>query len=149
MNRRAFTLIEILAAMMIMSIGGVAVLGMMTYALRMSNEAQAGLTAMRTALAVVDDAEPLGLSADVGDADGDGWGSDRVLSGLLSSGAYQFTVQGDINGYWVRRVESSTAADRISATQRMATVTVDVFWSHDDRAVTAVRRRILRQGAMP
>jgi|GEM_PF-4377390 len=150
MNRQAFTLIEALAALLIMAIGGVAVLGMVTYAVRLSSEGQSGLTALRTALTVVDDAEPLGLTADIGDADQDGWGSDRALSGLLSSGDYDgFTVQGVINGYWVRRAESSTAADRISASQRMATVTVDVFWSNDDRFVTAVRRRILRQGAMP
>jgi len=144
--RRAFTFIELLAVMLVMALGFGAVIGLVSYGVRLSGEAQAALSAMPTAISVLEDPEPLGRSADVGDADGDEWGSDAPLSGLLGRPSYTITVRGAVNGYWVKRIESSTAADRIGSAARSATVTVEVYWGPKGSYVTGLRRRIVRRG---
>jgi prepilin-type N-terminal cleavage/methylation domain-containing protein len=148
-RQSAFTLIEVLASLLIIALGMGSALGMSLYAIRLSGEAQVGLTATRTALTVLTEPEPLGRTADLGDADGDGWRADRTLSGLLSAPSYSLNIRGYLNGYWVDRQEMATSADRISATQRMVTVTVSVYWSDQGKLCTQLRRRMLRQGPMP
>lgn len=144
--RRAFTFVELLAVMLLMALGCGAIISLVSYGVRLSGEAQMALTALPTAVSVLEDPEPLGRTNDIGDADADEWGSDATLSGLLAVPGYTITTEGALNGYWIKRVESSTAADRIGSDVRAATVTVDVYWGPGGTYVTGLRRRILRRG---
>lgn len=143
--RRAFTLIEIMATLLLIVIGVGAVLGMMQLALRWSRDAAASASAMPTALSILADGRPGGRTADANDGDGDGWG----LSGGAPPGSagtsYSFVTSGTINGYYVRRTESSVTADLIDASTQTADVSVDVFWGRDGAYVTGVKRRVLRR----
>lgn len=145
MTERGFTLIEVVATLLLVAIGVTAVLGMSRLAVRWSGEAMAAATAMATAQTVAADARPGGRSADAGDADGDRWG---LVSGSLAvpaTGAYTFTTAGTVNGYYVRRVEASADSDRIDGQARFADVQVDVFWGVEGHYVAGLKRRILRR----
>ncbi len=58
--RSGFTLIEIIASVLLFSLGAMAVIGVVMYGLSSAMKAQAGATAWATALAVVKDPLPLG-----------------------------------------------------------------------------------------
>ncbi len=63
-GRSAFTLIEILACLLLFSMGLMAVIGVFLYGLKSAAAAQADATAWATALSVVKDPLPLGVVAD-------------------------------------------------------------------------------------
>ena len=147
MNRRAFTLIEIMATLLLIGIGLASLVALMGYAVRLASRAQADATALITARTVADDATPCGLTADTGDTDGDGW---SLQSGNLNtppSGDYAFTVAGWINGYYIVRKESSRTADQdvIHGQARRADVQVEVFLGGNGERVAALRAQILRR----
>ncbi len=147
MNRRAFTLIEIMATLLLVGIGLASLVAMMGYAVRLASRAQADATALLTARTVADDATPCGLTADAGDADNDGWSLQSGSLNTPASGDYAFTVTGWINGYYIVRKESSRTADQdvIHGQARRADVQVEVFLGGNGERVAALRTQILRR----
>lgn len=144
-GQSAFSLIEVVATLLIVTAGLIAVMGMAKLGIRWSGEAIAAATGMATAQAVMVDAQPGGRTADPADGDGDGW---RLTAGSLpipASGSYALTTEGVINGYYVRRVETSGAADVLNQRQRMVSVTVDVFWGQEGRYITGLKQRHVRR----
>lgn len=145
MNDRGFSLPEVVATVLIVLVGLAAVLGMARLGIRWSGEAMAAATGMATAMTAIADAQPGGRTADAGDADQDGW---RLTSGSLvipNSGSYTFTVEGILNGYYVRRVESSSTTDIVDLHGRASDVSVDVFWGQEGRYVTGLKQRVVRR----
>ena len=63
-RRGAFTLIEILACLLLFSLGLMAVIGVFLYGMKSANAAQADATAWSTALSVLKDPMPQGAVAD-------------------------------------------------------------------------------------
>ena len=136
MNRSGFTLVEIIATMMLLAFGLVAVIGMVQYAARLSAESQTRATALITAQSVLADPEPGGLSADDSvDSDGDDW----MLDGSFSDAS--FVVRGFINGYYVHRTEERDAL--VDNRHHMAWVTVQLF--SNGQKVVHLKRRMLRR----
>lgn len=143
--RGGFTLIEVVATLLLVAIGVTAVIGMSRLGVRWSGEAMAMATGMMTAQAVLVDARPGGRTADISDGDGDGW---SLVSGTLTiptDGPYAFTTAGVVNGYYVRRQETSETSDIIDGHGRLANVAVDVFWGREGRYVAGLKRRIVRR----
>lgn len=148
-RQRAFTLLEVLATLLLLSIGMAAIAGIMRYGTRVSMDAQMRTTALLVAETVTVDPTPGGKTADSGDGDGDGW---MLQSGTLAApatGAYAFVVQGHVDSFYVRRAESSQPGDIIDPTQRWAHITVDVYAGNEDRFLNSVRQRCLRQTRAP
>lgn len=143
-TQRGFTLIEVVVVVLILAIGLGSAMALATMARRWASEAQGRFTGMMTASTVLYDRQPLGLTADVGDGDGDGWEGSGTFAW---TGAYNLRARGSINGFWIQRVEESAITDIIDARRRWATVTVDVFWGVESRYITTLRERILREGA--
>lgn len=148
-NRSAFTLFEVLATLLLLAVGITSVIGMMRYGTRVSMDAQMRTTALLVAETVTVDARPNNLTADASDADDDGW---MLASGTMATpalGAYSFTVQGHLNGFYVRRLETSSVNDILDPSQRWAHITVDVYAGDADRYLTTVRQSCLRQTRAP
>lgn len=128
-HQSAFTLIEVLASLLVISIGMMGVVGMVWYAVILADRSQAGSTAMATALTVLDDPTPL-------------WGLDwNHTAAPLAGGVGETT--GRINGYFVRRREHSTGllADGVATT----VIQVDVYLSGDTPVASLSTRRIKRE----
>lgn len=146
MSRRAFTLFEVLATLLLLAVGVTSIIGMVRYGTRISTEAQMRSTALLVAQTVAVDPTPGGLTADVGDADGDGW---RLVTGTLAApavGSYAFDVQGFVDGFYLQRSETSDAGDIIDGGgARWAHITVDVYAGDDDIHLTTIRQRLLRR----
>lgn len=145
---RGFTLLEILATLLLLVMAVSAVIGMVRYATRIGIAAQLRATALAVAATVVQDPTPGGRTPDVGDADQDGWYGPGTLH-APATGTYAFTVNGHFNGYYLLRQESSTPADVIDDTVRWATVTVQVYAGQEGEHLTSVRRRVLRRVGGP
>jgi prepilin-type N-terminal cleavage/methylation domain-containing protein len=132
MTRRpdGFTFIEVLACLLIISLGVAAAVSLTLYAELMSERAQAKSTAMATALSVAVDPSPLlhaGASAQ--------W--------HLASSSGQGTTTGWLNGYYIVRVES---AGSVPATGFASDpVSVDVFGGVRGTLVASYSTRIMRQ----
>lgn len=141
---KAFSLIEVLAVLLILVLGLGSVIALVAVGRRQSGTAQMRLSGLHTALTVLNDQAPGGLTADPGDADGDGWSGSGTFSW---TGGYTLESRGQINGFWVRRKEISTPADILSARRRSALATVEVFWGIEGAYVTSVQERILRENA--
>lgn len=127
--RHAFTLIEVLASLLVISIGMMGVVGMVWYAIILADRSQAGSTAMATALSVLDDPTPL-------------WGLDwNHTAAPLAGGVGETT--GRINGYFIRRREQATGplADGIGTTL----IQVDVYLSGDTPVASLSTRRVKRE----
>jgi prepilin-type N-terminal cleavage/methylation domain-containing protein len=139
-----FTLIEVVLVVLILALGLGSAMGLATMARKWAGGAQGRFTGTVTASTVLYDREPLGLTADLADADDDGWEGSGTFSW---TGAYTLRDQGHINGFWVSRVEESAVNDIIDARRRWATVTVEVFWGIESRYITTQRERILREAA--
>jgi len=143
-HARAFTMLAILAVLLLLVLGVAAVIGMMRYATRLSITAQMRSTMLAMAETVVLDPTPNGRTADVGDADHDGWYGSGALA-APNTGAYSFKINGWLTGYYVLRTEESQVDDIIDDTVRWSTVTVRVYAGQEGEHLTSVRRRILRR----
>ena len=148
MSRRGFTLIEILATLLLLAFGVASVIGMVHHATRISADSQGRATAMASAESVLLDPTPLGVSADLGDADGDGWRADGSIAAPVA-GDYDFVVEGWLNGYYLHREERSGVDDVVDPAHRWATITVQVYAGDSDRYLTTLRRRLLRRTVAP
>lgn len=122
--RTAFSLIEVLACVLILGLGLMAATGLLLYGLRLAREAHGKSMGMATALAVLYDAAPIATDA-----------------ASAPSGA---TAQGYLNGLWVERRESDeTVLD--GGKQVAVTVHVDVYEGASGRCYASVSGRMLRR----
>ena len=145
--RRGFTLVEILASMLLLSFGLAAALGMVGYATSLSSDYLDRATGMATAETVMLHREPLGLTADSSDLDGDGWQGTWQL-GNPSASFYLHHAWGWVNGYYVEREESTDQSmrdnDRINPSRRWVTITVRLY-NGEGGSLTTLKRRLLRR----
>ncbi len=148
MRRHAFTMVEILASLLLIAVGVMSVVGLMQAAMRTSDESISAATGMATAMTLINDPAPGGLTADKDDADKDGWGCDNDLvtnRAYDAAGAEDFVVSGYLNGFWAIRTETSDAtADAVDARARYATVRVEVYRGQNGVLAAHLKRRILR-----
>ena len=139
-----FTLVEVLTVLLILSLGIGAIIAVLKLANRYTGKALSRFTGMSTASTLLYDHAPLGLTADTGDADGDGW---RGTSSFSWTGAYSMKSWGFVNGYWCVREETSAATDIVCAGRRRAWVVVDVFWGGYGNRITRLQECIMREKA--
>lgn len=126
---QGFTLIEVLASLLIIAIGMMGVVGMVWYGITQADRSRAANTAMATALSVLDDPTPLhGLD----------W---NHTPAALSGGTSETT--GRLNGYFVRRRETSSglAADGLASTA----IQVDVYLAFGGTPITSLSTRRMKR----
>ncbi len=140
-----FTLVEVLAVLLVLTLGIGAVIGVLGMANRYTGKTISRYTGMGTATGLLYDHAPLGCTADVGDADNDGWSQSGTP--FSWTGSYVMTTQGYLNGFWCRRTETSNTSDIIVADRRWAWVEVDVYWGTGGAHVTRLQERIVRARA--
>ena len=126
MKRHAgFTLIEVLAALLVLSLGLTAACGLIYYGLRLVRSAHGRTIGMATAITVVNDPRPL-----------------RTDPTLTPNGA---TTSGYLNGLWVVRTESApTPIDGAGGKLVAVTVTVDVNDAANGETFASVTRRLVK-----
>lgn len=191
-RQAGFTLIEILASLLLFSLGTLAVVGVIMHGMGNAVAAQADSSAWMTAATVLKDPKPLGATAD---ADGvlkpwtwtrsgqtwnadDGSGipvwlytpdrfsanSDALVPDMADpicnnpavfvSGTSPLPgcARGWLNGYYVERREQSRGSDRITESQRLVEVRVDVYWARygasDGRPLATLVDRIVRTAGL-
>jgi prepilin-type N-terminal cleavage/methylation domain-containing protein len=105
----AFTLVEVLAALLLVAIGIASVLGLLRAGVRQTSAAQAQALQQLTANALVHAASPVGASP-MGLADGRGW-AQQSATGTIQSQRYSIVHHGHVNGFYAVRTEISTVAD--------------------------------------
>lgn len=126
MIRRAFTLIEVLASVLVLNIALMAAAGMVLYGLAMARNALARSIGMATARTML--ADPTPLPTDPASTPGGP------------------TASGYLNGLWVERRESAPTPLEGAAGRLVAvTVTVDVYEASGGRCVASATRRVLRR----
>jgi prepilin-type N-terminal cleavage/methylation domain-containing protein len=131
----AFTLVEVLCGVMVLSLGLVVAVSMVLYGIHLGRIAIGRTTGMATAMSVAVDATPL----------------------LPASPDWTVTVPGTtrgyLNGFWVERTEDApqTVTTRnpydtaSTACITTANVTVDVYETPQGRLIASYNLRILRQ----
>jgi len=187
-QRAAFTLIEILASLLLFSLGTLAVVGVIMHGMNNAVAAQADCSAWMTAFTVLKDPKPPGATADgngllkpwIWTRAGSTWSADDGSGipvwlysapdftsssdalvvdmtdpicnnpAVFSAGSTPLPgcARGWLNGYYVERREQSRAEDRISASQRIVEVRVDVYWARygatDGKPLATLCDRIVR-----
>lgn len=124
MNRGAFTLIEVLAIILVLVLGMFSAVALLRYGLGLSRDAQAAALALPTAMTVLRDIKPYGVVSDD--------------FGQVGTG----TWEGYVNGMWVRR---RVHDKQIRGGQQFATVQVEVFWgAESNRSLTLTERMAFR-----
>jgi Tfp pilus assembly protein PilV len=105
-QRMAFTLIEVLAMLLVLAIGLSAVIGMLLYATRRADDAQMLQLANATAMTVAYDPTPL-----LEPAAAAGWSSTPLAMQDATSIEKTVVAKGYINGLYVIRNETAAKAD--------------------------------------
>ena len=125
-TRRAFTLIEVMACVLVLGLGLLAATALIFYGLRLARSAHAKSLGMATAMTVLSDPKPLA--------------TDSTLS---PDGA---TTSGYLNGLWVERKEADAMALDGATGKRVAvTVTVDVYEANGGALCASANRRIIKR----
>jgi len=125
-HRRGFTLIEVMACVMILAMALTAACGLILYGLHLARSAHGRHIGMATALTVLHDASPIP--------------TDPSLS---PAGA---TTAGYLNGLWVVRSESAaTPLDGAGGRLVAVDVDVDVFVAENGGCVASLHRRLIRK----
>lgn len=140
---RAFTLLEVVAMLLVITIGLMAVIGLFLHGARTAALAQAASTAMPTAIAIAYDEAPWQDPAFYQATD---WTSTLTGSGRTDSGF--------LNGYWIERVETWTADDIVAQNAGgpvMYTARVEVAVKDANRGATVASyaTRLLRLDGRP
>ncbi len=143
----AFTLIEVLAILLVVSIGLAAAIGLVTYALKLSLDAQGRSTAMATAMTVAIDADPL-LDPDLASD----W--QEVSTYTFDAASGTTVTRGLINGYYAIRTESADsfgilAQEGATVHARAVRVDVDVFETLGGRMLASFSTQVVRQRGGP
>jgi hypothetical protein len=133
--RRAFSLIEVMACLLLLTLGFFAILLMVLWGQRIASDAQGRATGLITAQsALVDTAPPGSVGTD------EQPGLTATIAGALT------THKGWLNGYYVVRNEVQVPADALSPDQRWVEVEASVYRGIDGGQVATIRRRMIRQG---
>ena len=139
-SRSAFTLFEVVAILLVVSMGLLAVIGLFIHANRVAGRAQGLMTGMSTAISVAYDSQPFFRDATL--AAQTGWQAPPVMG----AGAMTFTTQGVVNGYYVVRNETSAPQDLVAGIDmRSVRVDVDVYENAGGTKVASFSTRLLRQ----
>lgn len=123
-GRRAFTLIEVLASLIVLTLGLASAIGLVLYGAQVLKQSLGRSTGMATAMTVAIDTDFLHK------ADG-AW----TTSGGVSKGY--------LNGYWCERQETDVRV--LAPGVQSAAVHVDVFETAKGRCVASYSERIVRQ----
>lgn len=140
-GRRAFTLIEILATLFVLAFGMLSVIALTLHGVRLAERAQAQATGMAAAWTAFYDPGAGGRVP----GSAPRW---RIASASGTPGPtapYAIAVEGDLDGWFVRREETSVAADAIDAGSRWAAVRVEVWMGESGEHITSLAGRILRR----
>ena len=121
MTRAAFSFIEVMCVLLILTIGMLSAVALLRFGVRQSQQAQSSALAYPTARTLLYDAAPAGVPA----TDWASVGSDRW--------------EGFVNGLWARRTVSDKT---VRGNLTFATVTVEVFWSDTGARSVTLRERI-------
>lgn len=128
-GRRAITLIEVMACVLVLGLGLLAATALILYGLRLARSAQAKSLGIATAMTVLSDPKPLA--------------TDSTMS---PDGA---TTTGYLNGLWVERkeadAESLDGLPLASAKRVAVTVTVDVYEVNGGACCASANRRIIKR----
>lgn len=143
-RRNGFTMFEVLAMLLVVSVGLLAVVGLFIHANRVAAKAEGGMTGMATALSVAYDSRPYFRDPQL--AAQAGW----TAAPPLSTSPYAYTAKGFVNGFYVERSESSAAADILavsggSVDARSVRVDVDVYEALGGARVASFSTRLVRQ----
>jgi Tfp pilus assembly protein PilV len=147
-KRTGFTLIEVLAILVIIGVGLFSVIALVSYGTRKAGITQVQAIAMATAVSVAYDPTPR---------------LDPVIAvdwiytpyDINASGNVTSTARGNINGTFVERIETSTDADVIARTAggqvqaRSARVDVTVWETYKGDELASFVTRIVRQAETP
>jgi Tfp pilus assembly protein PilV len=120
--RLGFTMLEVLGAVLVLSLGFSAAIGMILYGFHLSKISLARSTALATAMSAAVDPSPLGA----------GWTA-------VSPG----TTKGYLNGYYVERTEGSPTVLATGLTT--AHVTVDVYETAKGRLVASYDQQLVKK----
>lgn len=123
-TKRAFTLIEVLAALITLTLGLLSAVGLVVYGIHLAHLSIGRTTGMATALSVAVDARPLPPPDPL-------W----TVTGSR--------VEGYVNGFWVEREESEVLP--LGTGLVSMTVHVDVFETMRGRPLASVSTRIVRR----
>lgn len=121
----AFTLIEVLASVIVLSVGLFAAIGLMLYGLQLAKLSMGRATGLATAMSVAVDPTPI-----------------QPVDPFWTV-AVPGTTSGYLNGYFVRRNEA--AATVIAPGLTASDVEVDVFETFKGRLVASYNQRIVRE----
>lgn len=144
MKRAAgFTMFEVLAMLLVISMGLLAAIGLFIHANRLAARAEGQLTGMATAMSIAYDSQPFFRDATL--AAQAGW----TAPPPLSASPYGHSAAGFVNGYYVTRRETSAAADIVAGAAgaveaRTVRVDVEVFESQGGTRVASFSTRLLR-----
>jgi prepilin-type N-terminal cleavage/methylation domain-containing protein len=127
MNRPAFSLVEVLAALLVLSLGMLSAIGLVSYGMGLARVALARSVGMATAISVA--ADPTPLLDTVAD-----WTAPPGFAGI---------ARGFINGTWVEREES--AGEVLATGLTSSLVTVEVYDGLKGRHICSYQERILRR----
>lgn len=130
MSRRAFSFVEVLACVLVLSMGIAAAIGMVLYGMQIAKTAISRSTALPTAMSVATDPSPIVPAI-----------SDWPTT-------FADDMAGYVNGYYVVRHEAPEAVESVlPAGFSAATVRVEVYETLKGRQVATFSQRIIRQGA--
>jgi len=148
-----FTLLEVLAILLVVVIGLLSVIALVSYAMHKASLMQGASTGLATAESVALDPTPALDPAVAGD-----W-SYTPYAMNTTGATQQSTARGYVNGFYVVRTETSRPEDVVAQGKdasgspavfvRSANVSVDVFESMGGKIVASYTTRILRQRGRP
>jgi Tfp pilus assembly protein PilV len=149
-SRLAFTFIEVLLILLVIGVGVFGSVGVVAYGMRLASVAQAQSIGMATAVSVANDPRPLLAPTAAGD-----WSYAPYDFDAL--GDAESTATGYINGLYVNRHESTTAADiaarSVSASAhvyaRSALIEVTVYEAMGGQEIASFVTRVTRQRGTP
>lgn len=122
-QRQGFTLIEVMACLLVLALGLTAAAGLMFYGLHLVRASHGKTIGMATAMTVLADPSPL-----------------RTDPSLTPSGA---TTTGYLNGLWVERKESDEIS--LGGNDASVLVSVDVYDGSGGACYASVTRRLLKK----
>lgn len=142
-RRRGFTLFEVLALLLVVSVGMLSVLGLFVHANRLASRLEGTMTGMSTAMSLACASRPYFRDAQLAAQTG------FTTPPSLSASPYAFTCQGYVNGFYVTRQETSDAADILATsagavTARSVRVDVDVYEAMGGAKVASFATRLVR-----
>ncbi len=127
--RRAFTLIEVLASVLVLTVGFSAAIGLILYGIQLSKVSIGRATALATAMSIAVDPTPLQPSAP------------------LWTVAVPGTTKGYLNSYYIERTEG--AAVTLVTGITVADVDVDVYETGKGRLLASYSQRLVKSAPSP